>query len=95
MTVITIWTKSFALALLERAVSTFLQAFISAVGLDAIAIGAQGWDGINWGPACGIAGAAALLSVLKSVIANAATKDGPSLTHHEQVKPELPNLPQS
>lgn len=91
----TIWTKSFGLALLERALSTFLQAFIAAFGLDAIAIGAQGWDGINWGPALGIAGAATALSVIKSVIANIATKDGPSLSHAEVVLPPLPAPPRS
>jgi len=86
----TIWTKSFGLALFERALSTFLQAFISAVGLDAIAIGAQGWDGINWLPALGISGAATLLSVIKSLIANMVTEDGPSFTHAERVIPPLP-----
>ena len=92
---LTIWTQSFVIALLERAIATFLQAFISAVGLDAIAIGARGWDGINWGPALGIAGAAALLAVFKGVIANIFTKDGPSATHQEKVVPPLPNVPAS
>jgi hypothetical protein len=31
-----------------------------------------------------------LLSLIKGVLANMATKDGPSLLHTEQVKPELP-----
>ncbi len=95
MTNLTIWTKSFAIAVMERALSTFLQAFISAAGLDAIAIGNTGLNGVNWDVALSISVVSAVLSVIKSVIANIATKDGPSLTHAEQVQPDLPNRPES
>lgn len=91
----TIWTRAYFEGLAERVIATFLQAFIAAFGLDAIAIGAQGWDGINWGPALGIAGGAALLSLLKGIIGNIVTKDGPSLTHAEVVLPPLPAAPRS
>ena len=92
----TIWTKSFLFALLERVLATFLMTFIAISGLDAGgAIGAQGLDQVNWLNALAGAGIAAALSAVKCVLANVATKDGPSLTHAEQVEPDLPNVPQS
>lgn len=92
----TIWTKSFLFALLERVIATFLMTFLAVTGLDAGgAIGDQGPTQINWGVALAGAGIAAALSAVKCVIANVATKDGPSLTHAEQVEPDLPNVPQS
>ena len=86
----TIWTQSFWIAWLERVLATFIETFISAAGLDAIAIGQQGWDGINWVPALGIAGAAAAIAAAKGVIANLKTKNGPSVTNSEIVIPPLP-----
>ena len=87
----TIWTKSFLFSLLERVIATFLMTFLAISGLDAGgAIGAQGLDYVNWGTALAGAGIAAALSAIKCVIANLATKDGPSLLHSEQVIPELP-----
>ena len=86
----TIWTKSAIIAIVERVAWTFVEAFVGAAGIDAIAIGALGWSGINWGPALGIGGAAALLAVVKTVGANLATKNGPSTTNHEIVVPPLP-----
>lgn len=92
----TIWTKSFALATLERVIATFLMTFLAITGLDAGgAIGGQGLDQVNWLNALAGAGIAAGLSAIKCVLANVATKDGPSLSHAEQVEPELPNVPQS
>lgn len=92
----TIWTKSFALSVLERVLATFFMTFLAITGLDAGgAIGGDGFDQVNWLNALIGAAIAAGLSAVKCVIANLVTKDGPSLTHAEQVKPELPNVPES
>lgn len=86
----TIWTKSFAISLLERVLSTFLMTFLAISGLDAGgAIGVQSLN-INWLNALIGAAIAAGLSAIKCVLANIATKDGPSLVHSEQVVPPLP-----
>ena len=86
----TIWTKSFLIALLERAIATFLMTFIAISGLDAGGfIGVQSLN-INWVNALVGAGIAAALSILKGVIANLDTKDGHSLSHSEKVDPTLP-----
>jgi len=93
---VTLWTKSFWLALLERVVATFLMTFLAITGLDAGgAIGDDGLDQVDWLNALAGAGIAAALSAVKGILANLATKDGPSLTHAEQVEPDLPNAPQS
>ena len=82
----TIWTKSFGLSLFERSIATFLMAFLAITGLDAGgAIGGQGIKSVDWIDALIGAAIAAGLSLLKGVIANLITKDGPSLTHAEQV----------
>jgi hypothetical protein len=92
----TIWTKSFGLALFERVIATFLMTFLAVTGLDAGgAIGGAGIDKIDWLNSLIAAAIAAGLSAIKCVIANLVTKDGPSLTHAEQVEPDLPNTPQS
>ena len=84
------------LALLERVLATFLMTFLAISGIDAGGlIGGQGLDQVDWLNALAGAGIAAALSAAKCIIANAATKDGPSLTHAEQVEPDLPNVPQS
>jgi len=93
---VTIWTKSFWVALAERVIATFIITFLTLTGLDAGgAIGGDGLDQVNWLVALEGAAIAAALSLVKGVLANLATKDGPSLTHSEQVEPELPNVPES
>jgi hypothetical protein len=92
----TIWTRSFGLSLLERVLATFLMAFLAITGLDmGGAIGKDGLANVDWIDALIGAAIAGALSAIKGVIANLVTKDGPSLTHSEVVKPELPNVPQS
>jgi hypothetical protein len=87
----TIWTRSFALSLMERVLATFLMAFLAITGLDVGgAIGKQGIQNVDWIDALIGAAIAAGLSAVKGVIANLITKDGPSLSHAEQVIPELP-----
>jgi hypothetical protein len=90
---VTIWTKSFWLAWAERVLATLIQA---AIGFGTAwaqnDFSFKGWDWKNNLFAILVsAGTAAL----KGVLANLATKDGPSLTHAEQVEPDLPNVPQS
>lgn len=92
----TIWTKSFGLSLAERVLATFLMTFLAITGLDiGGAIGRNGLNNVDWIDALIGAAIAAALSAIKGVIANAVTKDGPSLTHAEQVEPDLPNTPES
>lgn len=92
----TIWTKSFGLSLFERVIATFLMTFLAITGLDAGgAIGRQGIVNVDWVDALIGAAIAAGLSAVKGVVANLITKDGPSLTHAEQVQPDLPNRPES
>lgn len=92
----TIWTRSFGLSLLERVLATFLMAFLAITGLDAGgAIGRSGLGNVDWIDALIGAAIASALSAIKGVIANLITKDGPGLTHAEQVTPPLPNKPES
>ena len=86
----TIWTKSFWISIAERVIATFVVTFLAATGLDAGVIGETGLDGIKWTAALLTAATAAGLSLVKGILANLATKDGPSLTHTEQVQPDLP-----
>ena len=86
----TIWTKSYALGLLERVIATFVMTFLSITGLDAFVAGETGIDGIDWSAALIASAVAAGLSVLKGLVANAVTKDGPSLSHAEKTVPPLP-----
>ncbi|MDR1265950.1 MAG: holin [Propionibacteriaceae bacterium] len=55
-------TWAFWRAVLERAGSTFLEAFIPLVGTGPL-------TGLDWPQALGLAGSAAFLSVLKSLLA--------------------------
>lgn len=82
---LTIWSKDTWKAIAERVVSTTVQALIAVLTAD-------GFDLINanWKDIGIIVGTAALLSFLKSILANAATKTGPSFTNSEQVSPPLP-----
>jgi hypothetical protein len=86
----TIWTKDYLIALLERVIATFLMTFLAVSGLDATAVGETGLDGIKWKAALAAAGVAALLSAVKGILANLVTKNGPSLTSSEQVFPPEP-----
>jgi hypothetical protein len=81
----TIWTVDFWKATAERVLATALQVLVTMVTIDGLEVIVTDWKGI------GIAvGSAAALSLIKSVLANVATKNGPSLTDSEQVIPPLP-----
>ena len=70
-----IWNREFWKATGERVISTGLQAAIPTIT-------AASLDVINWGAAASIAGAAAVLSLAKNVIAGLSTGT-PSLTDAE------------
>lgn len=75
------FTKSFAIASLERAVKTFAQSAI------AVLVGNfTGLLDVDWVQLASVSGLAALVSVLTSVASGAATGDGPSLTNTETIK---------
>jgi hypothetical protein len=79
------WSKTFLIALAERVIATFVVTFLAATGLDASVVGETGLEGVKWTAALATAGVAAGLSLVKGVLANVGTKDGPGLTHAEQV----------
>lgn len=92
----TIWTKSFWQATLERivrgiAIGALLYlggSFISADGqLNALAI--------DWVTLLGYGLGGGLLSLLFSIIGNGVSKNGPAFVKSEQVIPPLPNIPAS
>ena len=80
-----IWTKAFWSAALERAVKTFAQA-------EAALLVADGTDVLNtdWRQSLSAAAMAAVISLLTSVASSAATGDGPSLTEAETLKQSRP-----
>lgn len=74
------FTLAFWKSALERALWTFAQALIAVIG-----VGAVGFGGVDWLGAASISGVAAVVSILKSIIVNGVTGDGPSITKAEQV----------
>jgi glycerol uptake facilitator-like aquaporin len=81
----TIWTAGFWKALAERVIATFLMTFVALVTVDGFDFQHADWKGILIASAI-----AAGLSVAKGLIANLATKNGPSVTNSEQVFPPEP-----
>ena len=73
------WTIDFWKATGERAIKTLAQSLVAliTVGVSIVEI--------PWGATLGISATAALVSILTSIGSNAATKDGPSLSHNETV----------
>jgi len=62
----------------ERAVWTFAQSAIATIG-----VGSIGFGDVNWIAVASVGGVAAVISVLKSIIVNGVTGDGPSITKAE------------
>ena len=76
------WNKEFWISLAERALSTGAQAAIAA-----ITAAGTGLIGTDWVGIASVVGMAIVLSVLKSLGANAVTGTGPSLTKNAEVVP--------
>lgn len=78
------WTTEFWKAVAERAVSTFAQTLMGVLG-----VGATSLLSVDWQAALSTAALAAVLSVLKSLIASKVGNGGPSfgpeqLTHEPE-----------
>jgi len=71
-----IFTKEFWLATFERAVNTFAQVLVGFLAITGVP---TGFADIDWTTTFSVAGVATLVSVLKSIIVNTATGDGPGI----------------
>lgn len=67
----------------ERALWTFAQSALATIG-----VGAAGFGEVDWIAVASVGGVAAVVSILKSIIVNGVTGDGPSITKAEQIVPE-------
>lgn len=79
-----LFSKDFWIATGERVVSTLaftLIGILSATGFDP--------RSADWGDIAVAVGVAGSLSLLKGIVANAATKTGPSLVNSEQIVPPV------
>lgn len=90
---LTIWTKSYAKALGERVISTLLQVLIGFG--TAFAQNGFTFDGWDWKNTLIAITVSTVVATAKGLLTNLVTKDGPGLTHAEQVTPSLPNQPES
>lgn len=66
--------RDFWLAALERAIKTFCQSLLALLGTNVTSI-----TDVDWGQALGIAGLAAIASILFSISSVSVGKSGPSL----------------
>ena len=80
-----IFTKDFVNASIERAIKTGCQTLTALLGA-----GAVGIIDAPWLDSLSVAGMAAVLSLLTSVGSDAATKGGPSLTNSEVLPTDVP-----
>ena len=87
----TIWTKSYLASLAERVIATLLQIVIGF--LTAFLANGSTFEGWDWQNSLTAIVVGVVLALLKGVLANLATKDGPGLLHTEQVVPPLPAPP--
>jgi hypothetical protein len=81
----TIWTKQFWQSLAERVIATYITALLGFLAVDGLDPSQADWPKILLAAAY-----AAGLSLLKGILANLTTKNGPSLTSSEQVVPPEP-----
>jgi hypothetical protein len=80
-----IWTKAFWKSVVERILATAAFALVGFLSVDGFDLRTAHWGDIA--QAVGVAGA---LSLLKGLIANQLTGNGPSVVTSEQVVPEMP-----
>jgi hypothetical protein len=78
----TIWTRAFWQATAERVIATVVGALVAVLTADGFDLLNTNWQGVLT-----TIGVAAAVSLLKAVLANVATQNGPSLTNSEQVVP--------
>lgn len=83
-----IWNGQFLKALLERVLATFLATFLASVTVDGFDVRHADWSTILI-----LSGTAAGYSLIKGLLANLATKDGPGVTDAEVVRGEGVNRP--
>jgi hypothetical protein len=86
-----IFTKAFWLATLERAIKTFAQTLAGLLGGDAVNV--PGVSGMSLVGMLQVAGIATVVSVLTSVATHTATKTGPGVGTAETLSPPAPAIP--
>ena len=78
------FTWTFWKAVLERSISTFLEAFLAAI----LSLGATTLTGVDWLLALNISGLSFVIAVLKNVLVAKVTDGSPSATNAEALTPE-------
>jgi hypothetical protein len=81
----TIWTKAFWLATGERVLATFLASVLGFLTFDGFAITDADWSNI-----LSVSGTVAGITLIKCLLANLSTRNGPGFTDAEQVVPPEP-----
>ena len=92
-TTMTIWTRSFWEATAERIIRGAVIGALLFLGDAVITSGQLNVFLVDWLQLFGYALGGAFLSLLFSIIGNAASKNGPAFIKSEQVVPPLPNDP--
>jgi hypothetical protein len=77
------FTKSFALAAAERAVKTFAQTALSY-----FVVGTTGLLDLDYAALASVSGAAAVASILTSIVSSGVNGSGPSLAGEELYEPK-------
>lgn len=81
------FTSTFLLALLERAVKTFAQALVAVFATNASTL-----LNVDWAQALTVSGTAAILSVLTSIVSANIGNNGPSLASEALVTDPAPEV---
>jgi hypothetical protein len=74
------WSKTFWLATLERAIKTFAQVLAALLGAEAVGVLEA-----DWGQSASVAAMATVLSILTSVASSSVGNEGPSLVSAEKL----------
>lgn len=77
------FTLTFWKAVLERSVSTFLEALLAAI----LSLGVTTLTGVDWLLALNISGLSFVIAVIKNVLVATATNGSPSATNVESLAP--------
>lgn len=76
------WNRDYWIALIERVIATFLQTLLAVLVVDGFDFISASWKDIFIASAF-----AAGIALIKGLLANMATNNGPGLTDSEQVVP--------